>query len=691
MGDDAEEALEDLMEWCARWQKHKNPYALRYYAEHLYDENQWDKLFTLSKDEVFASVQAECLPSEPDLPLKTVQTALRGAAKTDNAAAMAEFLLLHAQRLMRTRAQDTTPLDALREGNLQRAWKLADMKDIQKCILWYLLLAWELKETDEIEQARETMERLLEKKLPQLSCRGVDYAICELAEVYAISEDAFNALHHQLLSDRDRLLLCEQLIRRGHPTAACKTAQEIEDDRYRAMALSTVAYFLAEARGFDAALETAERIEDQREREMALKGIAQARAKARKFDAALETTQKIENTHERDAALQELARGLTELEMFDAARETAEKIENTHERDAVLQELARGRAESKDIGGQYWVGTLQDIEEIAQPAKARGTFATAAREAALKNKCEEYQAVALPKIARGLAEVKEFEAALETAQMMDNMDRVATLVAIAQAQAEAGQTDKARGTFATARETAQETYRDSAGYLAWVIVATVQAQAKAGEFDAALETAQEIGDAQDRVEALSTVAQAQAKASEFDAALETAQEIRGALDRAKALKVIAQAQAKAREFGAALETAQKIDDAWDRVEALKVIALVQAETGQTEEARGTFATARETAQEIEDWHRAEALKVIAQALAEAGLATAKTIPDLQDIHLLEIAESLCRIGDREHFKQLLIPCAHYLDAAYRMSGLLALLYPEQATAVARIVCESTRD
>jgi hypothetical protein len=35
-------------------------------------------------------------------------------------------------------------------------------------------------------------------------------------------------------------------------------------------------------------------------------------------------------------------------------------------------------------------------------------------------------------------------------------------------------------------------------------------------------------------------------------------------------------------------------------------------------------------------------------------------------HLSEIAASLAEAGDRENFKHLLIPCACYLDAAYRM-------------------------
>jgi hypothetical protein len=51
----------------------------------------------------------------------------------------------------------------------------------------------------------------------------------------------------------------------------------------------------------------------------------------------------------------------------------------------------------------------------------------------------------------------------------------------------------------------------------------------------------------------------------------------------------------------------------------------------------------------------------------------------------EIAAALATVKDKEHFKQLLLPCAYYLDAAYRMCGLLARLYPEQAAAVAEVV------
>jgi hypothetical protein len=52
-----------------------------------------------------------------------------------------------------------------------------------------------------------------------------------------------------------------------------------------------------------------------------------------------------------------------------------------------------------------------------------------------------------------------------------------------------------------------------------------------------------------------------------------------------------------------------------------------------------------------------------------------------------VARALAEAGDIEHLKRLLILCAHYLDAAYEVCGLLARVYPEQASEIARHVSE----
>ncbi len=78
---------------------------------------------------------------------------------------------------------------------------------------------------------------------------------------------------------------------------------------------------------------------------------------------------------------------------------------------------------------------------------------------------------------------------------------------------------------------------------------------------------------------------------------------------------------------------------------------------------------------------------IQSGFASQALKTADIIPIIRHWHLPEIAAAFVDIDDKANFKNLLIPCAYYLDAAYRMCGHLAKLYPQQASAVAKVVSE----
>ena len=70
-------------------------------------------------------------------------------------------------------------------------------------------------------------------------------------------------------------------------------------------------------------------------------------------------------------------------------------------------------------------------------------------------------------------------------------------------------------------------------------------------------------------------------------------------------------------FASARQTAQGIDDEWGRSGALAHIAAAQAKARDTRGATATFASARQTAQSIGPW-RGGALASIAAAQAEAG-------------------------------------------------------------------------
>jgi hypothetical protein len=129
-------------------------YLVRNGPQHLLDEARHVELFALAHNELFLSAQAEELPAEPEAPLRTLQAALIAAARRDDAAGMAEFLLRHAQRTHALQAE--SPLVALRRGNPERARGLAGLVDNRRCLLWYLLLAWESKGRGRIEEAHRS-------------------------------------------------------------------------------------------------------------------------------------------------------------------------------------------------------------------------------------------------------------------------------------------------------------------------------------------------------------------------------------------------------------------------------------------------------------------------------------------------------------------------------------------------------
>ena len=71
------------------------------------------------------------------------------------------------------------------------------------------------------------------------------------------------------------------------------------------------------------------------------------------------------------------------------------------------------------------------------------------------------------------------------------------------------------------------------------------------------------------------------------------------------------------------------------------------------------------------------------------MCTAEQILNNRNQLLCHIAAILGQLNDKESFKKrkLLIPCAYSLKTAYQMCGYLARLYPEQASAVAKVLSE----
>ena len=98
-------------------------------------------LFQLARSKTFREAQKARFPRDNSLILSSTDRAISVAVTFDNAPAIAEFMIEHARAISEIKQQ--SPLETLRNtGNLENAWNIADLYDIEICTLWYFPLAW---------------------------------------------------------------------------------------------------------------------------------------------------------------------------------------------------------------------------------------------------------------------------------------------------------------------------------------------------------------------------------------------------------------------------------------------------------------------------------------------------------------------------------------------------------------------
>ncbi len=608
LGDDAEDALQDLIKYCSQWQEKENQssYALRYYVEHLRDIKQWNKLYELARNEDFTIAQREHLPDRPDLPLKTVQTALLAAAEEDKPGEMAEFMLLHARQLLHTTAQDL-PLEALRKGSLERAWKLADLYEIERSVLWYLLLAWELKDTGRLEESRETLKRLQLKNLPRLSTHPAidwqsEYAAYLLAHLFDVSEDVCTVLQQKLLENVYRNILCRDLSDRGNFAAALKTVLGISSNLEQMLALINIAKKQVQkgdaevAASFANVLENAQKLLPNFGVEFLIGKIAKTQIELGDREAArvtltksLQTADKIDNEWRRFRALIELGNIQVEMGMVAEALETLQKIEN--------------RSEVEDC---YCLKNLAKLQaKLGHSEKARVTFAKA-KKIAHEIEDANRRVNALQEIAIAQAEVKEFDETIKTAEEIKNQeDRDDALRSIISVQTNVND-------FPAALATANRIEEPLTKSRSLLIIA--HAQVSSGDFTAALKTTEEIEIESDKTNTLVVIANAQAGTGDVTAALNIAEKIEDRFQRVDILVAIVKGQAKAKKITAALEMVEEIDNQLEQTEEVMGVMRLNVTRGEV--------SLRETVEEIKNQKQGEALVAVVEALIEMGDFTA---------------------------------------------------------------------
>jgi len=575
LGHDAEDALQNLMNYCSQWQEHHSNYALRYYAEHLSEAKQWEALYAIARNKDFAVTQEERWPDKPDLPLKTVQTALLGAAETDNATGMAEFMLLHARRLLQTTAQDS-PLDALRKGSLERAWKLTDLYEIERSVLWYLLLAWELKDTGQLEEARETLKRLQQKELPCLprnrtvdwQCDYASYAAYLLAYIFEVSEETCIALHQKLFEDHTRYELYQFLIDRERFQDALTIAELTIVELKQVLPLSNIlkaqlkkgnsqvtrAIFVKIRAIFVKTLEITKKTFPSMAWIWWMGDLAKAQIEMGEKQEAIsifaqaieniENSHKIENLKPPTWLWIQIANIQADLGLFSDARETLQRSDFTSDLEDSWISLAEVQAKLGDK--EQAQISLNQAKQLAQNIEYK------------RNQVYDFS-----KIASTQAKIGELAKALEMIE-----ENIASLSLID-------------------RE--------------WLLLEIVnKEECDNREFTAVLETANRIYEKLEilyhREQVLKIIVviqarQAQKFTKDFTAAMTTTNKIKEPHGKSQALLIIVNAQVELNWFNQALETAQRIKIKEDKDKALLAILQEQALAGQVEDALTIYSQA----------------------------------------------------------------------------------------------------
>lgn len=611
-----------ILSFCDFWQEHHSLYALRYYAEHLEATKQWEKIYALARNKDFAFLQHKYIPNELNLLLKTIQIALYVAVETNNAAAMAEFSLLHAQFVLQMTHQES-PLKLLRNHSLQAALELADLYEIKLCILWYLLLIWELIDEKHLDKVNFVLQRLQKKELARFPEFDQEK---EYLSRWQGSYVAYILAHISLTHKADFINLYQRLLDGWHYLALC--------------------HYLIKIKQFSTALDVAKNILKNTHKQLALEMLVESQAGeytevrsflARNIEILIEP--KREDRLVRKLAT--LARVIARGEDFQSALQVVEKIENPVQKVWTLAGIAM----------------LQ--QRFSQQCAALTTLTNAVSVAQEIQEAEQ-QIWAIKIAVQAFSLIGEFSIAINTSQKITyELGRVESLKEIGLELVNSGNIDTA---FLIYEEIEQietkliEKIGHRHSIEAFKLLTVLKA--KVGDFPTAMEAAMKINEVPTRQRTIGMIAIEQAKAGNYPDARKTLQKIDELWVQVETLGLIAAMQAQSGNKQLALST---FSEAWDR------LTLIYEESKRS---RALQAIAKAQ---------------IKAGFNTQALQTTKMIIINRDYHLLEIAFAFSEVSDKKSFQTLLLPCAYHLDSVYEICIFLTELYPEQAKTIANII------
>jgi hypothetical protein len=342
-------ANDELLADCRRWATHYGRFALTGFARQLRVSDRVDELYELAHDDTYLQAQERAFPARHPA-LATIATAIDAAAERDDAVTLARLLLRHGEFADALALE--SPLDALRAGDRDRAFSLAELVDPIPASLWRLLLAWELFDEGHTGAARDALCKLPER--PPEELKG-EWAVCAATLLLGVWE-----LDPELVER----VACAQLHGQG--------------EVMQLSALATLARALVERGRLDEGLRLVQaRISARRE---LLKHVARGLAERGDVGGARRAAAQLGLSHgDRAEALAAAALGAARggdarsaTELFGEARDDLESVERER-LPFTLTALAERLAQAGEVEAAR--SLVREIEDPAQSARAFAAIA----------------------------------------------------------------------------------------------------------------------------------------------------------------------------------------------------------------------------------------------------------------------------------------------------------------------------
>ncbi len=641
--------------------------------------------------------------------LKRIQRKLQEAIAADDPILMAEALLEHAHQKTQP---PPSPMEALKRGDLQKAWIRADRFEPKRRILWHLLMSWHLKAEGKDEWARKTLQRLQTLSMPSFAADIDDpLPLILLTQVAKVDWQVFDTLSQRMLDPFQQTQLVTHLLASNDLDGAFRLIEELKrpKDYYEARnfdaAISNVAVALAKVGRFDEALQLASKVKFYWNdptlaiaKEMVARGlfdrarkvggyrilmeIAKAQAaKGDKKSAQATFAQAIQIALKRKDSqwLKELALAQAEMIGIENGIATAKKIKSAALRAetfiALANQLVRAKRTNeakallsdaleavREIKPESWQVNL--LLELVKAFKSVGDMKQAIALA------DEWERITQKEMGRNYWSspiclspyllTDRLDAAEETARRIDEpFMRLNALSQVAQAFAASGQIERSRALWDEVLKSAKQLPQQEQER---IISLVVEHQTDVGQFLQAIQTVRSFASPDQQASLFTSIVRKQLKMDLPEEAMKTIEQI-GADD--DVILHLACYFAEKKQIGKAMQWAERINDVSKKREALLSILQGQIEARQEPAAMQTVARILSLPEPVNERElAASALLTIAIAQATKGhLSDAqKTLSALDESYRLpafhEIVNQLATMGKWQDALSLTEQIAH---------------------------------